>query len=31
MKSHFKCNKVLNMQVISDEQIAQGIAPGNNW
>lgn len=22
---------VLNMQVISDEQIAQGIAPGNNW
>ena len=24
-------SKVLNMQVISDEQIAQGIAPGNNW
>ncbi|KAL9132447.1 MAG: hypothetical protein Q9175_006381, partial [Cornicularia normoerica] len=24
-------SKVLNMQVISDEQIAQGIDPGNNW
>lgn len=23
--------QVLNMEVISDEQIAQGIAPGNNW
>ena len=23
--------KVLNMEVISEEQIAQGIAPGNNW
>ena len=23
--------QVLNMQVISEEQIAQGIAPGNNW
>ena len=26
-----KISQVLNMQVISDEQIAQGIAPGNNW
>lgn len=24
-------SEVLNMQVISDEQIAQGIDPGNNW
>lgn len=23
--------QVLNMEVISDAQIAQGIAPGNNW
>jgi beta-mannosidase len=27
----FLTKKVLNMEVISDEQIAQGIAPGNNW
>ena len=24
-------DKVLNMEVISEDQIAQGIAPGNNW
>ena len=30
-KIHADSSKVLNMQEISGEQIAQGIAPGNNW
>lgn len=28
---HLDGFQVLNMEVISDAQIAQGIAPGNNW
>ena len=30
-KNNADSSKVLNMQEISGEQIAQGIAPGNNW
>ncbi|KAL9101422.1 MAG: hypothetical protein Q9163_003314 [Psora crenata] len=30
-RTGFRTIKVLNMEAISEEQIAQGIAPGNNW